>query len=106
MISRFPALPIVAAVAALLLASAAFGDDNDRPGAKEAKAMLAQATAAVKTDRAKALDMIDKGEGGFHEGNLYVSCFNISDGKLIATGSPNLKKRLGEDARAFKDYDG
>jgi hypothetical protein len=105
MISRFPA--ITAAVAALLLTSASFADDNDNlRTADQAKAMLTKAVAAVKADKAKALDMFNKGEGGFRDGNLYVSCFNVSDGKMIATGSPILQKRLGEDARAFKDPNG
>jgi hypothetical protein len=100
MINRFPVLPIAAAAAALLLASASFADDNDNlRTADDAKAMLTKAVAAVKADKAKALDMFNKGEGGFHDGNLYVSCFNVSDGKMIVTGSPNLKKRLGEDAK-------
>ena len=33
--------------------------------AEEAKAMLERAVAAVKEDKAKALDMFNKGEGGF-----------------------------------------
>jgi hypothetical protein len=48
--------------------------------ADEAKAMLAKAVAAVKTDKAKALDMFNKGEGGFLDRDLYPFCFNISDG--------------------------
>ena len=32
---------------------------------EEAKAMLEKAVAAVKKDKAKALDMFNKGEGGF-----------------------------------------
>lgn len=31
---------------------------------------------------------------------------NISDGKLVATGNPNLKRRLGEDVRTVKDVPG
>jgi len=110
MISRFPVLLIAAAAAVLLLASASFGSDDENDNglrtADQAKAMLAQAVAAVKADKAKALDMFDKGEGGFRDGNLYVSCFNISDGKFVATGNPNEREHLGEDGRAFKDVDG
>jgi hypothetical protein len=42
-----------------LVAAAEFGT------AEEAKAMLERAVAAVKEDKAKALDMFNKGEGGF-----------------------------------------
>jgi hypothetical protein len=110
MISRFPVLPIGAAAAALLLASASFGgddeNDNDLRTADQAKAMLAQAVAAVKADKAKALDMFNKGEGGFRDGNLYVSCTNVSDGKFVATGNPNSKNLLGVDGKTFKDING
>ena len=40
---------------------------------EEAKAMLQRAVAAVKQDKAKALDMFNKGEGGFKDRDLYVS---------------------------------
>ena len=38
---------------------------------EEAKAMLERAVAAVKEDKAKALDMFNKGEGGFKDRDLY-----------------------------------
>ena len=41
---------------------------------EEAKAMLEKAVAAVKEDKAKALDMFNKGEGGFKDRDLYVAC--------------------------------
>jgi hypothetical protein len=107
MISRFP---IAAAAAALLFASASFAasdeNDNGLRTADDAKAMLARAVAAVKADKAKALDMFNKGEGGFRDGNLYVACINISDGKFLATGNPNSKNVLGTDAKTFKDING
>jgi Single Cache domain 2 len=52
--------------------------------AEEAKAMLERAVAAVKEDKAKALDMFQKGEGGFKDRDLYVWCANASDGILTA----------------------
>src|SRR4029077_16715611 len=54
--------------------------------AEEAKAMLERAVAAVKEDKAKALDMFQKGEGGFKDRDLYVWCANASDG--IVTAQP------------------
>jgi hypothetical protein len=57
--------------------------------AEEAKAMLERAVAAVKEDKAKALDMFNKGEGGFKDRDLYVYCANASDG--IFTAHPTLK---------------
>ena len=57
--------------------------------AEEAKAMLERAVAAVKENKAKALDMFNKGEGGFKDRDLYVYCANASDG--ILTAHPTLK---------------
>jgi hypothetical protein len=34
----------------------------------------------VKEDKAKALDMFNKGAGGFKDRDLYASCANASDG--------------------------
>ena len=52
--------------------------------ADEARAMLDKAVAAVKADKAKALDMFQKGESGFKDRDLYVWCANASDGILTA----------------------
>jgi len=68
--------------------------------AAEAKAMLERVVAAVKADKAKALAMFNKGEGGFKDRDLQPFCFNVSDGKIIASTVPNL---LGTDIRALKD---
>ena len=57
--------------------------------AEEAEAMLERAVAAVKEDKAKALDMFNKGEGGLKDRDLYVFCANASDG--ILTAHPYLK---------------
>jgi hypothetical protein len=42
---------------------------------------------------AKALDTINKGEGGFLDRDLYVFCFNSGDGNIVATGSSNPASR-------------
>jgi hypothetical protein len=74
--------------------------------AAEAKAMLEKAVAAVKADKAKALDMFNKGEGGFLDRDLYPFCINISDGVLLAVANPNGKQNLGKDVRGLKDAAG
>jgi len=76
--------------------------------ATEAKAMLDKAAVAVKADKAMTLDTINKGEGGFLDRDLYVFCFNIGDGKVVATGSTNpaARKVIGLDARTLKDATG
>jgi hypothetical protein len=72
--------------------------------ASEAKAMPEKAVAAVKTDKAKAIDMFNKGEGGFKDRDLYpfCFCFQISDGKLLAAP----ERVRGQDARTLKDATG
>jgi len=74
--------------------------------ADEAKAMLMKAVAAVKADKAKALDMFNNGEGGFLVGDLYPFCFNVSDGKVVALANPHAKNLIGQDSRTFKDASG
>jgi hypothetical protein len=61
---------------------------------EEAKAMLERAVAAVKQDKAKALDMFNKGEDGFKDRDLYVFCANASDGIITATPYWNKGKQL------------
>ena len=70
--------------------------------AEEAKAMLERAVAAVKEDEAKALDMFNKGEGGFKDRDLYVFCANASDG--ILTAHPHLKGEHLQDIKGKKGY--
>ena len=91
--------------AVLLLPPAAFAQQTGGT-ADQAKAMLMKAVAAVKADKAKALDMFNKGEGGFLDRDLYVFCGNVSDGKAVAIGNTNAKQLLGVDSRTLKDATG
>jgi hypothetical protein len=88
---------IAVAAACAALAQAKFGT------AEEAKAMLTKTVAAVKADKAKAIDTFIKGEGGFLDRDLYPFCVNLSDGKILATQAKNL---IGTDARTLKDKTG
>jgi hypothetical protein len=87
---------------AITLSTAAFAQAQFGTAA-EAKAMLEKAVAAVKADKAKALAMFNKGEGGFKDRDLQPFCFNVSDGKIVAATVPDL---LGTDIRALKDKTG
>jgi signal transduction histidine kinase len=71
--------------------------------AEEAKAMLEKAVTAVKEDKAKALDMFNKGEGGFKDRDLYVFCANASDGIVTAHPYGNKGKQL-RDILGKKGY--
>jgi len=95
-----------ASAAVLTISPMVFGQQSDHGTAEQAKAMLVKAEAAVKADKTKALEMFNAGEGGFRDGDLYVFCANISDGKIVAQGNPNAKQQLGQDQRTLKDSTG
>ena len=97
---------IAAAWAAVIAVSPAAFAQETGGTADEARAMLMKAVAAVRPDQAKALDMFNKGEGGFRDRDLYVFCANASDGAIVATGNPNLKQALGTDMRAAQNSTG
>ena len=61
---------------------------------KEAKAMLEKAVTALKENKEKALEMFNKGEGGFKDRDLYVWCANASDGIVTAQPYMNRGKQL------------
>lgn len=74
--------------------------------AADARAMLQKTIAALKSDKAKALAMIEKGTGGFLQGEIYPFCFNISDGKVYPFPNPNAKALFWTDQRTLKDAAG
>jgi cytochrome c len=71
--------------------------------AAEAKAMLDKAITAIKADKTKALDIFNKGEGGFRDRDLYLFCFDATTGIFNAHV---VKTLLGTDIRALKEKDG
>jgi len=89
---------------AVMFSSMAFAQGT----ATEAKAMLDKAVVAVKADKAKTLDTINKGEGGFLDRDLYVFCFNSGDGTIVATGTsnPTGRKVIGQNVKTLKDATG
>ena len=99
----FRAITITAAVTLTLSAAASA---NQGGTAEEARALLEKAVAAVKADKAKALDTFNAGKGGFLDRDLYVFCAEAKDGKIVANGNPNAKKLLGTDLRRLKDSNG
>ena len=88
--------------AALMLSTAALAQQGQYGTAQEARAMLDKAVASVKANKDVALPMITNGEGGFKDRDLYPFCFNLSDGKFVAS----IKQLLGTDVRDLKDPTG
>jgi Single Cache domain 2 len=97
---------IAASLAVVIALSPAALAQQTHGTADEAKALLKKALAAVKADEAKALDMFNKGEGGFRDRDLYVFCANASDGTIVAIGNPNLREALGMDVRTARNSTG
>ena len=64
--------------------------------------MLEKAVTALKENKEKALEMFNKGEGGFKDRDLYVFCANASDGVL--TAHPYLKGEHLQDIVGKKGY--
>ena len=95
------------AAGVVLMATGSPAQMMAHPGtAADAKAMLDKTVAAIKADKAKALDEINKGENGFLVGDIYPFCFNLSDGLLVAVANPNAKPNLGKDERTITGTDG
>jgi cytochrome c len=83
-----------------LILSVASASAQQFATAEEARVMLDRAIAALKSDEAKALRAIsDANNKQFHDRDLYVSCFNTSDGKFTAFPSPGM---IGIDVRTFR----
>jgi signal transduction histidine kinase len=87
-------LPLVMLTAAVAAVAGEYGTPE------EAKAMLEKAVAAVKENKAQALEMFTKGEGGFKQGDLYPYCGG-PDGKF--TAHPKL---VGESLKDLQDKTG
>ncbi len=83
-----------------LIASTTFATAQQFGTEQDARAMLDRAIAALKADQAKALhDMNETGNTQYHDKDLYISCFNITDGTFTAFPGPAM---IGMDIRTFK----
>jgi hypothetical protein len=75
----------------VLLWSAASLSAQQLGTAEEARSMLVRASSALKSNEATALsEFNDPNNKEFRDRDLYVFCYNISDGKITAYESPAL----------------
>jgi len=88
-------------VSAILLSSSALAQVSQSGTAEEAKALLEKAVEALKADKTKALEMFNKDEGGFRNGDLYVFCADASTG--VETAHPT---HQGFKLQEVKDSNG
>ena len=89
-----------AALAALFLGSSTTLVFAQQLGtAEEARAMLDRAIAALKSNEHTALsEFNDQNNKQFHDRDLYVFCFNMSDVKVTSYSAPFL---IGTDVRTL-----
>ncbi len=85
---------IAAASAAVVAFSPAAFAEQAKASDAEAKEMLQNAVDAVVLDNQKALDMFNKGEGGFLYRDIYVFCSNTGDGNSSPWATPMRKNCL------------
>jgi hypothetical protein len=98
---------IISATATMLaLSPAAFAQKPDHGTAEEAKSLLAKTVAALKADKQKTIEMINKGEGGFLDRDLYPFCSSLTDGKVVAIGNPDARQLIGVETRTLNDATG
>ena len=88
--------------AVVLMWGAASASAQSFGTAAEAKAMLEKGVAAVKANKAAAIADFNKSPGPFRDRDLYVFCYNTSDGKFTAHPNPAL---MNTDIRALKVKD-
>ena len=75
--------------ALVLLWSAASVSAQQLGTAEDARAMLDRAVGALRSNEATALsEFNDPSNKQFHDRDLYVFCYNLSDGKITAYESP------------------
>ena len=85
-----------------MVGTSAYAQKPEFGTAAEAKAMLEKTVSSMKADKAKTLAMINEGEGGFKDRDLYPACSGL-DGKV--TAHPDTT-RLGMDRNTMKDQAG
>jgi hypothetical protein len=89
-----------ALAAVTLLWGAPFASAQQFGTATEARAMLDRAITELKASEAAAIAKFnDKENKQFRDRDLYVFCFNTTDGKFMAHPNPAL---MGTDMRALK----
>ena len=91
-----------AMAAAALFWGVAFASAQQLGTAAEARAMLDKAVTELKAGEAAALAKFNDKAGGFRDRDLYVFCYNMTDGKFTAHPNPAL---MGTDVRALKVKD-
>src|SRR5829696_1001254 len=96
---------LIAALSAIVLAlaPAALAQKAQFGSAAEARAMLERAVDALKVNETQAVESFNKGDDGFRDRDLYLFCFMMKDGSVVAHIRPD---QIGLDVKAVKDATG
>ena len=71
---------------------------------EQAKALLERAAAAVRDERAAAVDAFNRVDGGFMQDDLYVFAVDLASGTFVAHGA--MPALVGRDAVSLRDPKG
>ena len=97
-------LTMVAGFAVFIaLSPSSFAQQSQFGSATEAKEMLERAITELKAIEGAAIEKFHTGAPGFRDRDLYVLCFNTSDGKIVAH---IVQAMMGMDVKALKDANG
>ena len=86
----------------IAVSTATYAQPSEFGTGADAKAMLERVVVATKTDPAKTLAQVNKGEGGFKDRDIYPSCAG-PDGRNVAHPDPS---RIGLVENDNKDAAG
>jgi hypothetical protein len=90
-------------LALFIALSPSFAQQNQFGSATEAKEMLERVITELKANESAAIEKFHNGAPGFRDRDLYVLCFNTSDGKIV---SHIMQALMGMDVKALKDATG
>jgi hypothetical protein len=87
--------------AALVLTASTAIAEGKLGSEADARAMLDRAVAAIKADKAGAINKFNHNDPKFRQSDLFVFCFNADDGKYTAH-----EAMVTHDVRTFRDLTG
>lgn len=94
-------LTLLAALTSAFFSGFAAAHGSEFASSEEARAMLERAILAVKVDKFGAIGKFNHNDPGFRDRDLFVFCFNASDGKFTAH-----EAMVSQDVRTLRDFAG
>jgi len=94
-------LLLLAALTGAFFPGSAAAHGSEFASSDEARAMLERAIVAVKVDKFGAIGRFNHNDPAFRDRDLFVFCFNVSDGKFTAH-----EAMVSHDVRTLRDHAG